>query len=119
MDQFIKKRRVPRRDFERNVGVLVKGQYKICRALQVGEGGMMLEMPESLSIGQKLVVTFKLPKATPAIVRGTIRYAIKSESGESYKFGIEFERVEFKARRDIRNYVASKSEEEYKKAAYS
>lgn len=118
MDQFLKRRRVPRRDFERDIGVLVDGKYTICKSIQIGEGGMMLEMPGSYSLEQKMVVTFKLPQTIPAIVRGVVRYALEKPDGKGFRYGIEFERVEFKIRREIRNYVASKSDEEYKKAAY-
>lgn len=116
-DTLIKRRRVPRRDYDNSVGVLVLGRYFICRAHQIGEGGMMLEMSESLKEGQRLVVTFKLPQAPPVVVLAIVRYRLEKANGSDLKYGVEFLNLDFQARREIRNYVASKSEAEYKKAA--
>jgi hypothetical protein len=117
MADHVARRRVPRREFIRQVGVLLLGKYFISHALELGEGGILLEMAETLEVGQKLVITFALPGSRPAVVRGTIRYGLPGSSPKLKRYGIEFANLDFQAKRDIRNYVASKSEEEYKKTA--
>ncbi len=115
---YITRRRVPRREYIRNVGILMRGEYFVSQALELSEGGMLLEMEHTLVVGQKLVITFALPGTSAGVVRGVIRYVLEDKKGGSLKrYGVEFENLDFQSKRDIRNYVASKSEAEYKKAA--
>ena len=112
-DNFSKRRRVPRRAFNKRVGLLVNGVYLISESTQLGEGGMLIMSPQNLEIGQKLVVTFKLPDTNQAVVRGIIRYRLEPKGDAKYPcYGIEFINLDFNLKREIRSFVASKSENE-------
>ncbi len=113
---YIKRRRVPRREFKKKVGLLIAGDYHVNIATQIGEGGMMLHSHLQMVKGQKLVVIFRLPDRQETVVRAIVRYQLNEPSPFGARYGIEFENLEFKARREIRNYVASKSEAEYERA---
>lgn len=112
-DNFSNRRRVPRRAFNKRVGLLVNGVYMVSEATQLGEGGMLIICPQSLEVGQKLVVTFKLPDAAQAVVRGIIRYRLEPKGNAKYPcYGVEFINLDFNLKREIRSFVASKSEQE-------
>lgn len=113
---YIKRRRVPRREFKKKVGILVSGEYYVNFATQIGEGGMMIHSSVPLTKGQRIVISFRLPNCQETVVRAIVRYFIDEPSGHGGRYGIEFENLEFKMRREIRNFVASKSEAEYKRA---
>ena len=113
---YIKRRRVPRREFKKKVGLLIKGDYHVNVATQIGEGGMMIHSHVKMEKGQRLVVIFRLPECEETVVRAVVRYELDKPSPFGSNYGIEFENLEFKMRRQIRNYVASKSEAEYQRA---
>lgn len=113
---YIKRRRVPRREFKKKVGLLIAGEYHVNLATQIGEGGMMVHSHLKMKKGQRLVVIFKLPGSMETVVRAIVRYELDQPSPFGSNYGIEFENLEFKVRREIRNYVASKSEAEYQRA---
>jgi c-di-GMP-binding flagellar brake protein YcgR len=104
----LRRRRVPRREFLRRIGLLVRGQYFVDRSLQIGEGGMMISSPKPLVEGQYVVITFKLPGHQPEVVKGQVRYALKAqgENTQSPRYGVEFVNLDFNIKRKIRNYVA-------------
>ena len=104
----ISRRRIPRRNFEAPVGVLVQGHYHVARAHQVGEGGMMISSPYTLEVGNVLVVSFYLNKEV-VIVRGTIRNKSQPTPGQDRRFGLEFDNLGFLYKREIRNFVASQA----------
>ena len=112
-DSLTPRRRQPRRQFRHNVGLLVRGQYFVTAALQIGEGGMLLTSHQELKTGQKLVVTFKLPDVPPAVVRGSVRYALPHEAAQGQKYGIAFDNLETDAKKAIRTYVALKPKDEF------
>lgn len=108
-EKLIRRRRVPRRDFLGRVGILVDGQYQMSRALQIGEGGMLLYSTSPLSVNQQLVVTFRVPGHNPDVVRAVVRYVMAPQAGMRERYGVEFTNLDFKVKRDIRNYVATQS----------
>ena len=114
---YVKRRRVPRRVFRRNVGLLVSGQYSINQALQIGEGGMMVYSQIPLKEGQKLVVAFGLPGMAHIVVRATVRYIVSGEADVPTSYGVQFDEIDFNAKRLIRNYVASKGAKESESSA--
>jgi PilZ domain len=102
------RRRVPRRAFEGNVGVLLAGIYGIERSYQVGEGGMMISCAQhKLNEGIQIVVNFFLPSGSLIMVRGVVRSVIESRDGLPERYGIEFVNVGFQSKREIRNFVAA------------
>lgn len=109
---ILKRRRVPRRDFTGRVGVLVAGEYTVNRAVQIGEGGIMIEAPILLSEGQQVVVSFRIPNHNFEIVRATVRYTVttgSSQQKQMKRYGLEFDKMDFSVKRLIRNYVALSS----------
>lgn len=99
-----RRRRVPRRALKRKVGVLIKGQYSIAHCWEIGEGGILIEIPQELALNQLLIVTFCLPNETHTVVKGILRY----RQPHTQKFGIEFLNLNFQMKRAIRTFVASK-----------
>lgn len=111
--KYTSRRRVPRREYSGVIGVLVRGLCSVSRALQIGEGGMMILWKESMPIGQRLLITFRLPGTPYMAVRCTVRYVMPPEgTGHEHSYGIQFDKIDFNAKRRIRNYVASKEVEE-------
>ncbi len=108
---YIKKRRVPRRKFRRRVGLLAKGEYDVTDAIEIGEGGMLIHSSRELLSGQKIVLSFNVPGFVYVVCRGQIRYvkkASENDGGENL-YGVQFDNIEFNAKRQIRTYVAQKS----------
>lgn len=110
---YEKRRRVPRRSFERKVGVLIRGEYIVTQSLQIGERGMLIYSPRPLAEGQQVVIAFRLPGFAHVVVRATVRYILKPATGSAdVRYGLQFDSIDFSARRQIRNYVAAKEAEE-------
>ncbi len=103
---LIRRRRVPRRDYTHRIGLLIAGQYHITRAMQIGEGGMMFYSAVKMRIGQRLVLTFKLPGQNPEVVMGCVRYILQPDQTGQERYGIEFLNLDFNVKREVRNYVA-------------
>ena len=96
------KRRVPRRELNARVGVLLGGKYKMARAHEIGEGGMLLSCEEPMKKDDRLVVTFRVPEILSGVILATVIYV--TEDG---LYGLNFDKIEFDVKRKIRNYVAS------------
>jgi hypothetical protein len=111
-DEYIRKRRVPRRSFYRKIGVLGKGNYRISQAQEIGEGGLLFTSQEVYQVGQKIVVTFSIPGFVHAVARGVVRYGKKVEGSLDTAYGIQFETIDFQAKRKIRSFVAQKPSQE-------
>jgi hypothetical protein len=101
------RRRVPRREFECPVGVLLHGQYQMERAYQVGEGGMMISCQGKMEEGTQMVINFFLKPGVLVIVRGVVRGVVAKTSGPNDRYGIEFLNLGFQFKREIRNFVAA------------
>lgn len=103
---MVRRRRVPRREFQRRIGVLVKGRYHVSRCVQIGEGGIMIYSADNLSVGQRVVLSFKLPGQAPTVVSAAVRYILPEQLGIKERYGLEFINLNFEVKREIRNYVA-------------
>ncbi|MCB0356709.1 MAG: PilZ domain-containing protein [Bdellovibrionales bacterium] len=106
---YVRKRRVPRRAFNRKIGVLAKGHYYTTEALEIGEGGMLFRSNTPLLEGQRVVVSFSIPGLVHIVARSIVKYV---KQGQAMSYGVQFETIDFDARRKIRSYVAQKSKEE-------
>lgn len=105
-----KKRRVPRRSIDARVGVLHKGRYFVCDALEIGEGGMLFACFEHLKKDDRVVVTLRIPDVLQGVAIGSIVYGVYGRrEAESNSYGIQFDDIEFDLKRKIRNFVASSS----------
>lgn len=105
-----KKRRVPRRSIVARVGVLHKGQYSVCHAVEIGEGGMMFSSFDDIKKDDRVVVTLRIPDVLQGVAIGTVMYTVEGKRiGEAHRYGIQFDTIEFDLKRKIRNFVASSS----------
>lgn len=84
--------------------------YMSGAALNVSLGGMLIETPEPLSVGQGLWLQFYLgDSADPIATRGlVVRYA-KEQRRESLCFGVEFKSVPPDARVRLERYIAARA----------
>ena len=110
--KYLKKRRVPRRAFRRNIGLLVRGEYFVSEAYELGDGGMMVASPVPLSEGQMVVLSFQVPGMLHIVTRGIVRYHKKESSSNPECYGVQFVKIDFDAKRRVRSYVALKSTDE-------
>lgn len=105
-----KKRRVPRRSITARVGVLYKGQYSVCHAVEIGEGGMLFSSFDDIQKDDRVVVTLRIPDVLQGVAIGTVMYTVEGKRiGEPHRYGIQFDKIEFDLKRKIRNFVASSS----------
>lgn len=106
MSQSSNRRRVPRRSFHAGVGCLFHGDYSVVRAQQVGQGGMSIVVGFETKVGERLVVSFRIPNGSLVCVRGIIRYRDQLEKQGHYGVGLQFENLDFQFKRELRNFVA-------------
>ncbi len=106
----LENRRSPRRVFRRPVGILVHGDYQVCKALQLGEGGMMAIIDADIASGTSVVATVFIPGGGYALVQAVVLYRV--DSGEGKAYGLKFENVPIAQKRFIRNYVSAKTQKE-------
>jgi c-di-GMP-binding flagellar brake protein YcgR len=106
------RRRFPRRVFKRTVSVLCEGLYYIGAGNEIGEGGMLLEMNESVSMheGAQLLINFLLPSTGICIVKAEVR-SYRTDKGKHY-YGVLFLNLDYDGKKGIREYIAAKSEQE-------
>lgn len=111
-------RRYPRKIINRMVGVLAGGTYKILNAIELSEGGMLVDGDHPhLQRGSKAVLTFRIQKGrqgtngSEAIVMGTVtcRAVYEDEQGRT---GFEFLDLSFENQRRIRQIVALQVDED-------
>jgi hypothetical protein len=100
------RRRVPRRDYEAPIGLLVDGVYTVERCYQVGEGGMMISSERPLKELDPLVISFFVFNKS-IVVRGEVRSVTPGSDHSQTRYGIEFLGLGFVYKREIRNLVAS------------
>ena len=106
---LFKRRKVPRRAIENRIGLLANGKYFLSWAYEIGEGGMLVASQVPLKIEQTIVITFRIPGVVHKVLMGKVVYEkLHVDSrGESYRYGVQFENVDFEVKRRIRNFVAS------------
>ena len=109
--KYVRKRRVPRRAFFKKIGVLARGKYFTTEALEIGEGGMLFYSETPLEVNQRVVVSFSVPGMIHVVARSIVRYSKQVSQDKPLSYGVQFETVDFDARRKIRSYVAQKSSE--------
>lgn len=112
--EVLKRRRHPRRNLTRGVGVLCAGRYSVGQAHEISEGGMMFRVApgaegEPLKAGQSVVLSFQIPNRDFVTLTAEILYKVKDQS-----YGVKFLNISFERRRMIRDYISNKSIEEAK-----
>lgn len=103
-------RRFPRRFFRRGVGILIGGKYFMAQGSEIGEGGLSFRSEIALKVGALIVISFQIPDGNFISVRAEIRNQDK-KSGEA-TYGCAFDSMPFDRKREIRNFVTNRSENE-------
>ncbi len=101
------RRRIPRRNFETSMGLLIRGQYEVARTFQISEGGAMVTSTVELKIGDQMVANFFITRYVSIIVRAIVRSVVPPKDKLPLRYGIEFLDLGFQFKREIRNYVAA------------
>lgn len=108
-DNYQSRRRFPRREMHRKVGVLCRGHYVTYTSLEIGEGGMSIQSSFVLDQQASIVVTFQIPGAGFVSLQGEVRSTQKKDSEDFVTHGVVFRNIEFSHKRLIRSYVSARN----------
>lgn len=102
---FTDARQHPRSKLEMLVGVIRGGKFGFEYSMQIGEGGMLLEVYSPCKAGETLEVSFFMPPAGELIlIKGEVVYALEPGNGR-YLAGVRFLNATPATRNVIRKYV--------------
>jgi hypothetical protein len=101
------RRKFPRRNLRKRVGVLFGGEYFVCDTGEIGEGGMSIISEYALTEGRELVLSFQIPNGAFVTLRGLIR-SVTSREGQAIH-GISFEEIPIGFKRQIRAFVSART----------
>lgn len=108
------KRIYPRANLGIGIGYkpyVVKGCIQVFRegkAIDISEGGLLLETSEKLAVNDKLEFKLKLPISSHfMLLRGSIVWMKEVEKDRRYNYGISFSDIDPNDRKQIARYVAS------------
>ncbi len=110
--KVISSRKSPRRQFMRQVGVLLSGSYLMARAWQISEGGMLVTGLGHIEPGQQLVLTFTIPGYPCVVVRAVVRYQVEKKVAGEPAYGLQFLNLSFEYKRNVRHFIASRFDSE-------
>lgn len=117
------RRKFPRRQFHRSLGVLFDGRYRVCAAVELGEGGLSFRAPDKeflknlmvggesedrLMPGATLAITFHMGAEQKYIVVKANARSVKTGMDGMAIVGCQFVDLNFEHRREIRNFVTSR-----------
>lgn len=102
------RRKFPRREMKRKIGVMCAGQYFLAESAEIGEGGMAFQSEFLLNEGDLIVVSFQIPGGDFLSVRGEVRTSQKKDSGDFVIHGVSFTNIEFAHKRQIRTFVSDR-----------
>ncbi len=105
----IEKRRYPRRNFAKYVGVMVQGLYSTESAVELGELGMSFETTLALKEKENMVISFAIPGGYIVMTRAEVRYQVRK--GDKVTVGVEFINITFEDRRKVRDFIAQRQDE--------
>lgn len=113
----IEARRVPRRVFSRPIGLMRHGDYQVVQALQLSEGGMLIQTTTEQAklgykVGDTIVATLIIPGGRAVVTRGEIIYTRPGSNTGELQFGIRFQPLAIQQRRFVRIYVTAKTQAE-------
>jgi c-di-GMP-binding flagellar brake protein YcgR len=105
---FDSSKRIPRRLYDRPVGILCESKYTMERSVDVGEEGMLVRATRPLNEGDNVLVNFWMDKIGYVIIPAQIRWIKNDEKTKEQFFGLFFLKVSFEYRRALRTYIAAK-----------
>lgn len=98
------RRKAPRRFFDGQVGALYKGHMTITTCAQIGEGGALIasdELLETLNTGDEIIITMFLPNIGGLVANANCVYRAEGD-----KIGLQFNNLEMKYKKRIREFVS-------------
>lgn len=66
----------------------------------------MIGSQRKIAVGDLVVITVRVPSSNLFVVRGVVRSALPPVNSSWNRYGVEFQTLEFSAKREIRNFVA-------------
>ena len=102
--EFVARRKYPRKAFRKVISVMYDGQAGTARAIDIGEGGMSFILEAKLEAPKKIIVNFFLSDKDFFSVRVSLLNTFKQADG--YSYGVSFDDVSIALKRQIRTYVA-------------
>jgi len=103
-----KKRKYPRKSFNKPVAFICKGIATVADGVEIGEGGLSLQTEFALNLSDKIVINFYLPQAGFFSVRAEVKNTVPAQvtKKNSMVYGLGFVDVPLSLKRMIRAYVA-------------
>lgn len=104
------RRKYPRRQFRRKMGILYDGKYWSGNGVEIGEGGISFHLGQPFSEGRGVVVNFQIPGGAFVSVQAEIKNIRKDNKTGMFNYGVSFRTLKFDHKREIRAYVSGRSE---------
>jgi len=101
------RRKFPRKIFRKKLTFLCRGQATVVEGVEIGEGGLSFKSDFVLDENQKIIVNFFISEGDFFSVRTTLKN--KKEGGGHFVYGVGFDDISIALKRQIRAYVARKS----------
>lgn|GEM_PF-686335 len=108
-EQHLGRRKHPRREFERVVGILIAGHYSLSTGFEIGEGGIAFYLSDKLEPGAKGVISLQIPKGAFVSLIFEVRSLIVDENKQLFRIGCLFQNIPFESKREIRAYVSARA----------
>jgi len=108
----VESRRTPRRVYQRPIGILCQGAYFLAQAHQLSEGGLLFSSDRIFTAGDLIVISLVMPDGGSVVVRAEVIYERPGKRGSPPQYGVRFQSLHIPQRRQIRNYVAAKTQKE-------
>ncbi|MDZ4662036.1 MAG: PilZ domain-containing protein [Pseudomonadota bacterium] len=106
-------KRLPRRLYQRPVGILSESGYCVNDIVEISEGGIMARSSaQQYPVDSSVLLNFYLPEGGMIIIRAEARWTKNVFDLPGTFIGFQFNKVTFQHRRLIRAYVAEKRPDE-------
>jgi len=102
------RRRFPRRAYQRKIGVLSAGQFIICEAGEVSEGGLSFRSEFVFDVNKEILISFQIPGGAFAFLRAIVKSTMKQE--DLVLHNLSFVDVPFQHRRQIRSFISERDD---------
>lgn len=106
----VTRRKFPRSPFLRPVCVTCRDFSKICKGVEVGEGGLAFSATAELEIGTAVVINFYLGTGQFHTLKSEIRNKSEGSFAKEKIYGISFVDIPLALKRQIRSFVARSSQ---------
>lgn len=100
------KRKFPRRNFERSVGFLYRGEYLVGLGVEIGEGGISFKASKEFAKDTEAVISLQIPGGSFICLRVMVKN-IENE-GNGATVGCSFLDLKFDHKREVRAYVSAR-----------